>query len=467
VLSFLYDSNPWWEGKKTRYLFKRWYYYDLINRISSSKKPEAIVVVGARRTGKTTILYQLASDLCESDYSVVYIPVDELLVKGVGRLVDVVDFYRRELQDRTRSVILLDEVQYYDKWADEVKVLIDRINRKGEETNIVCTGSSALGITIGAGEALVGRSNIYQVYPLSTFEVYGLMKGVTNVSKYIWENKNELVELILSNRIRLLEKLYEDLGSKLISDVLRYLKTSLTFGGLPETLNMIKENSSEQDIRKRLSEILDLTILRDILKIQKLYPSRYNLDPDEAYIIIKLVLELSPFQSSLNSISAKTGINKEKVKLALKLAEYAGIIGIAEQYSKTPIIRARKRKFKLFSMDNGLRNSLKGLNWRKLSTNLKDLGDALENFVLSRIPPILHTVGISNPKPLYWSMKIGRKSYEVDAIIHALGKVIAIESKLSRRKTNSLNALLKYDNSIETYEVIFEEPETLVPYMMI
>lgn len=460
VIEFLYNSNPWWEGKKLGYTFRRPIYYGLLECIHNQDSAGSIVLLGPRRTGKTVILQQIAETLTNEELSVVYIPIDELVELKLGRLIDIVEFYLKNLRETGKTVFLLDEVQYYGGWAREVKILVDRFRRLGEKIVFVCTGSSSLGVTIGAGEALLGRAGIMRIFPMSPLEVIDFREN-RGLSEWIWSNRIFVAENALLNPELVLKKIYHDLGSAPLEAVQRELMKILYWGSLIEIVNAINKGTSNIEVRRRLLEIVDLTILRDILRIQKLYGSKYELNPDEATKIIKLSMVLSPLITSINDLSTRLGINKEKIKLAVRLAEYAGLIRTMKQFATSPMTVARKRKIKIHTMDTGLRNALKNISWRAYISNNEEIGKNLENFIISRLYPILHTLGEPNPTVFFWQRKIGGKTYEIDAIISIHRQTLAIETKKSWGKTKSIR---KIGNTLKKKIIIrLENPQTLLP----
>ena len=468
LTTFLHESNPWWYGKKLVFPTKRWVYYELKDVIMNSKEAKALLLLGSRRTGKTVLLYQLAMDLIEEGYSVLYVPVDELVVRDIGTIINAVDLYLKSERNQSRAVILLDEVQFYERWSLEVKTLIDKFNRKNEDIKIVCTGSSALGLTIGAGEALIGRASIYRIYPMSVIETTSMVNREPNLSEYIWRKRKSIVEDISrGNLSSVVRRLYMDLGVTTINKIMKNLKLALSIGGLPEIIDLYNRGADYTELVKKVNEIIDLVVLRDILRIQRLYPTNYKIEPEEAYKIIKLLLFNTPLITSYNNLSNEIGVNRQKIKLAINLMKYASIMGVAQPYSKTQMITSRKRKFKIFAMDNGLRNLTKGLTWKTITSNTEELGRTLENFVLSRTLPILNAMGYNMPTPHYWEIRKGKNTYEVDAIIKTYNETIAIETKTTRRTSKSLNQIKKYDKNIIVHEAILEEPESLLPLLII
>ena len=70
ILSILYTMNPWWQtGIVPKMLlkdFKRNGYYTCKKALDSDLR-RIVVMSGARRTGKTTIMYQIISELLAND----------------------------------------------------------------------------------------------------------------------------------------------------------------------------------------------------------------------------------------------------------------------------------------------------------------------------------------------------------------------------------------------------------------
>src|ERR671931_299552 len=118
----------------------------------------AVVVTGARQTGKST----LAQALTPGNRR--FISLDDL---------DAVDLARRDPEAlvETAAPVTLDEVQREPDLLRAVKRAIDRKRRPGQ---FLLTGSANLLLMRGASESLAGRASYLILWPMARREQQGL-----------------------------------------------------------------------------------------------------------------------------------------------------------------------------------------------------------------------------------------------------------------------------------------------------
>ena len=100
VLKILNAYNPWWKSGQipNEYLkeMKRTAYYEAERIIVNKTVRRFIVLSGARRVGKTTILYQLIQKLLEkgiNEKNILYLTLDNPILK-FGTLDKIMDIYK-------------------------------------------------------------------------------------------------------------------------------------------------------------------------------------------------------------------------------------------------------------------------------------------------------------------------------------------------------------------------------------
>ena len=131
-----------------------------------------VLLAGARRVGKTTVLYQLAERLLAQGAeptSILYLSLDHPVLKLL-----TIEKILAEYHDQVRpagepAVLLLDEVQYSHEWDLHLKVLIDH----RPELRIVATGSAALRQRRDAIDSGVGR---WITVPMPTLSFYEFLQ---------------------------------------------------------------------------------------------------------------------------------------------------------------------------------------------------------------------------------------------------------------------------------------------------
>ncbi len=159
ILKALFDWNPWHEKKFPKELagFPRKYHLEQYLLI-----PEIKVLEGARRVGKSTLLYQLIEKLLAQDH-VLYINFEDEILKKYT-LNEIISAFRE-----TASIqnLFIDEIQNCREWASFIRKEYDR----KEIPQIWISGSNSSFIKKEFASLLTGRNITINVHPLS-FEEY-------------------------------------------------------------------------------------------------------------------------------------------------------------------------------------------------------------------------------------------------------------------------------------------------------
>ena len=130
-----------------------------ISRLKKNLKatPQFIqVVLGPRQVGKTTtILHYLNQELKEKDY--LYVSAEKHLTPDSDWILQ-----HWQLARADKKLLVIDEIQKIDNWAEIVKKLWDEEKRRPNPIKCILLGSSSLKIQKGLTESLAGR---YQLVP--------------------------------------------------------------------------------------------------------------------------------------------------------------------------------------------------------------------------------------------------------------------------------------------------------------
>jgi predicted AAA+ superfamily ATPase len=178
--------NPHWDEKPGPPIptFRRWVFTRLMNLMTSGLTPAA-VLRGPRRVGKTVLMRQMMEQLRHDGVDprrILYVPFDEIeSLRGVkDPVLSIARWYeqyivRATLNELARrkeeAYILLDEVQNLDRWAPQVKHLVDNYG-----VRLLVTGSSSLRIEAGR-DSLAGRITTVDLGPLLLREIAQLRFG--------------------------------------------------------------------------------------------------------------------------------------------------------------------------------------------------------------------------------------------------------------------------------------------------
>jgi hypothetical protein len=159
--------NPWWEAGRVPKEFLPPRKRELFGELERALKKRFIdVIIGLRRTGKSTLMFQLIDHLLEQGTdprALLYFSFDE----RSADLKEIVREYeervlRAPLRD-ARVFVFLDEIHKLPRWAEELKLLYD-LNPK---LKLVVSGSASLNLMRGAHESLAGRALFHRLDPLS------------------------------------------------------------------------------------------------------------------------------------------------------------------------------------------------------------------------------------------------------------------------------------------------------------
>ncbi len=185
--------NGWWQtgriGEELARPYRRKAFSEA-SRIFGSYR-QILMLTGLRRVGKSTLIYQLISDLLKDADSrhVLYFTFD---VAGADLLKMMAEYQRITGSDwkHERTYLFLDEVQKLQDWSSQVKTLYDAF----PNLRIVLSGSASLQLESKAISDLAGRYFAVDVRPLSIIEYYELRYG-KKVDRYEPYRSELLAEL--------------------------------------------------------------------------------------------------------------------------------------------------------------------------------------------------------------------------------------------------------------------------------
>ena len=177
IISLLYSYNLWWRTGTVQNEFnkkmKRIAYYEANKIFNNSTIRRTVLLSGARRTGKTTIMYQTIAKLIKNGVlpkNILFISFDHPLLKMCS-IDDVMNVYRKNISSENNIYCFFDEIQYSQDWNSWLKILYDT----NPYINIMATGSASPILEDKAKESGLGRWITVQVPTLSFFEYCKLL----------------------------------------------------------------------------------------------------------------------------------------------------------------------------------------------------------------------------------------------------------------------------------------------------
>ncbi len=218
-------------------------------------KKRVKVLVGPRRAGKTTVMYQIAERVIEKDpRKAVYINFEDPEIQEAG--------FKRVYEEARKvggrgAVLLLDEVQNVPKWDMHIRAIYDR----RDPVDIVVSGSTLAMVGKQFSRKLAGRTVTFKVYPFT------------------------LLEAARIREINPMDPRDEQAFSGLIEEIMKY-------GAFPE----IFLEKTEPAKRKLAVEYYESVVARDI-------SAGHNLDLDKSMEIAGYITRNAGNPISINKIS--------------------------------------------------------------------------------------------------------------------------------------------------------------------
>ncbi|HXK49855.1 MAG TPA: ATP-binding protein [Clostridiales bacterium] len=266
---------------------------DLIN--NHTGKGKAVIILGARQVGKTTVLEKMFSGRKD----VLWLDGDEPQIKAAFQNISS-DRLKAIIGDN--KVLLIDEAQNIEEVGQKLKLVTDLI----KDVQLIVSGSSSFELADKLNEPLTGRKREFNLYPVSYKEMsdhHGLLKEAG------------------------------------------MLKHRLVYGYYPETV------TSPGKEKKVLKELLNSYLYKDVLKWGKLKKSERILKLLQA-IAFQVGNEVS--YSELGTI---TGLDKQTVESYIQLLEQAFVVFRLGAFSRN-LRKELSRSRKIYFFDNGIRNAL-------------------------------------------------------------------------------------------------------------
>ena len=291
-----------------------------IQNLDKNLQPgKAVIILGPRRTGKTTLLKHYLENT----------PLKYRFETGDDlRIVDLFetgDFNRIKEFAEGVELIVLDEAQKIKNIGLGLKILTDYT----ENLRLLITGSSSFELLGQIGEPLTGRKITLTLFPLSQAEL------LTRFNRY---------------------------------DLRENLESFLVYGSYPE---VITTDNKEEKI-KVINEILNSYLLKDILELDRVKSSKVLLN------LLRLLAFQVGNQVSLTELANNLQIDYKTVARYLDLFEKSFVLFSLGGYSGN--LRSEiTKKSKYYFYDNGIRNALIS-NFNPLAIR-NDVGILWENFI--------------------------------------------------------------------------------------
>ena len=428
LLRIMHTYNPWWDTGKVppskALEFKRRDYHKLLDTLEDRK---ITAIVGPRRVGKTTLMYQLIEHIVSKigPARAMYVSLDDPYLKITAEsLKDIFELYSKYvLKEPLPSVqeqvyLFLDEVQALPGWENVLKRWVDL----GYNIKFYVSGSSSTDILTGAAESLVGRLSPRVIMPMKFLEIICFhIRGAKDIENFDWacsQLRKSLNEAVLEDDPSIIYNSLRDSAdtlSKYIDKVEVLLQSYLLKGGYPEIVGITDLYRSAESLRT----YLNLTIYKDIVRAHEIR------DPKAFEELIAILAKETSQRINYSELAADLGLKRDTLKAYLRYLEITFLISEMQFYSSSRVKRARREK-KIYIIDPGIRNTAVSALDEYTLRDGAELGLIVESTVAGHCRRLKFNMEPSSDQQIfYWK---GNK-YEVDIVMELLRKPLAVEVK--------------------------------------
>ncbi len=269
----------------------------LENKIKEKiNKGKAIVLVGARQVGKTTLLQTILKDI-----GYLFLDADDPTTRNI---------LSRPNTEQIRTIIggnkfiFLDEAQRIPEIGLTLKIITDQF----KDVQLLVSGSSSFDLGNALNEPLTGRKWEYELFPIS------------------WEEYENEIGYINSEQ---------------------QLENRLLYGFYPEVIN----NQGQE--RETLKNLVNSYLYRDILAFSGIKK------PEVLEKLLQALAFQVGSEVNYNELAQSIGINKITVQNYIEILEQGYIVFRLNSFSRN-LRNEIKQNRKIYFYDNGIRNMIIG-----------------------------------------------------------------------------------------------------------
>lgn len=347
-------------------MFKRTLQKEILDRCFKHK---AIILLGARQVGKTTLLKTIIQEQKEQT---AYLNCDD--PQTVSALTNR-NLNELQMLVGANKIIVIDEGQKVDNIGITIKLIVDNM----PDVQVIATGSSAFELRNRLNEPLTGRKYEYQMYPISTDEIY-------QTNGYL--------------------------------EVKKQLESRLIYGSYPDILNQ------KDDPRELLQMLTDSYLYKDILATDNLRK------PDLLDKLLRALAFQVGSEVSYNELAQTIGSDSKTVERYIELLEKCFVIFRLNGLSRNLRNELKKAK-KIYFCDNGVRNAV--IQQFAAADIRNDMGALWENFFITE------RIKFNHYRHHYCNIYFWRtkNQQEIDYIEEADGMFTVFEMKWNPKKSST------------------------------
>ncbi len=360
-------------------------------------RQKAIIILGARQVGKSTLMNHVTSRL---DLPILNLNCDDPEVRTI--LTDINTVNLRLLLGQNR-VVAIDEAQR----VENIGLVLKRIVDEFPDIQVLASGSSSLRLKSSINEPLTGRKYEYEMYPVSTGELYDTVGYLTTS---------------------------QSLDSRLI------------YGSYPDVI------THQDEAKDLLRTLADSYLYKDILEMDEVRKPAVL-----QKILMAIALQLGS-EVSYNEVARTVGSDPKTVERYIDLLEKCYVLYSLPGLSRNLRNELKKTK-KILFYDNGIRNAILQ-NYAPTSLR-SDIGALWENFFI--MERIKHNAYAGRHLNYYFWRTTSQQ--EIDLIEESDGEFTIFEMKW-----NPAKASVKFPQSfMESYkpkQAIVVTPQNYLEFLV-
>ena len=258
---------------------------------------KAIVIMGARQVGKSTLLRQMLGERQD----VIWMNGDDL---DIQELLSSITSTRIRAILGSKRLLVIDEAQRISDIGLRLKLITDQV----PDVQVIATGSSSFELASKVNESLTGRKREFRMYPLT----FGEMVHHTQ-----------------------------------FLDEVRMIPHRMVYGYYPEVV------CTPGDERAILKELSDSYLYKDILSLDSINK------PDKLVRLLKALALQIGSQVSYNEIGTLIGLDSKTVERYVDILEKSFIVFRLGTFSRN-LRNELKASRKIYFWDLGIRNAIIG-----------------------------------------------------------------------------------------------------------
>lgn len=294
---------------------------------------KVIVLLGARRVGKTLLLNHLIEHSIHEPF--LFFNGEDMAVQALLSQ-RTAENYKRLMGDK--KLLILDEAQKLEDVGQILKFMVDTI----EGLKVIATGSSVFDLSNKLGEPLTGRKYTFKIFPLAQMEYSAIENSVQTMAK---------------------------------------LEERLIYGCYPELVHL----PSNQEKADYLNEMVDAYLLKDILEFDGIRNAAKMLN------LLRLIAFQIGKEVSLEELGRQLALSRNTVEKYLDLLSKVFVVYKLSGFNRNLRSEITKTN-RWYFYDNGIRNALIR-NYNPLSIR-NDAGELWENYVLTERVKFQHYTNI-------------------------------------------------------------------------